>query len=770
MRAGQQPSKFAKRARAARNGLVLALLIGLLFGFTKAGEPLEQGLQIARNKLRSHPASGQVVLVAIDTRSVEELGAAPWAGDRLAALTTRIDASGARRIHVDADFGDVGDARQAAALEAALAGSRADLLLPARFSINPITGARTETRPPSRFARHASLVNTNVYVWWDGAVWRHPFGAAVGDGIVPSLGAVLGGLGQASEGLFALDYGIDIRSIPTVSASDVLSGRVPASQFARRDVVIARTDSGAEGHKAPGFAVVPSIMFQLVAAETIRAGRPVDLGWLLPLALALLMAAAILLSRRRMVAVAILVGAGAGAIAVPLLLEANQVHAEIVPALAAVVVAAIARLVASLRRSFQVRGTTNPVTGMPNLQALRLSEQRAGAVVVARIINYAQITATLPQVHEKELVEQIASRLEFGSAGASIFQTEEGVFVWTADGDQEDVMVQQIEGLQALFRSPIVVAGRPVDVMVTVGLDLDASRPVPQRVASGLVAADEAMRTGRRWARFNPASAEDADWKISLLTRLDHAIDHHELWVAYQPKVDCQSGAILGAEALVRWSHPEKGAIYPDQFVGPAEQGGRIDRLTYFVLDDALAAAAQINRGGTEFHVAVNLSALLLYNEDLVAKVNALLREHGVRPELLTLEVTETSTLASEGGQISNLRALADLGVRLSIDDYGTGFSTLEYLRSVPASEIKIDRSFISLLCSSQSDRIMVNSTIQLAHSLKRKVVAEGVENEEILQELRKMHCDVAQGYHLGRPMPLSELLERLAAKREKAA
>jgi EAL domain-containing protein (putative c-di-GMP-specific phosphodiesterase class I) len=304
---------------------------------------------------------------------------------------------------------------------------------------------------------------------------------------------------------------------------------------------------------------------------------------------------------------------------------------------------------------------------------------------------------------------------------------------------------------------------------MTFGLDLESGHPVLQRVPSALIAADSAAREGKRWASFNPASLEDADWAMSLLARLDHAIESEELWVAYQPKLDLRAGKITGAEALVRWMHPEKGQIFPDQFIGAAEEGGRIERLTYFVLDQALETAASINLAGRSFAIAVNLSALLLTNDELVTNVEALLRKHAVAPHLLTLEVTETSTMGSAEHALANLQRIADLGVCLSIDDYGTGFSTLDYLKRIPASELKIDRSFISMLHKSQSDRIMVNSTIQLAHSLGRKVVAEGVENEEILVELGKMGCDLAQGYHIARPATLPQLLDILFAEAQSA-
>lgn len=742
--------------------LVAVLLIGMFFGVAQAGEPLENWMQIARNKLRSHPASGEIVLVAIDDRSLSEVGAAPWNGNLLADLVRRIDAAGARRIHLDDDLRALGSPADADRLETTLASARADILLPARFSVDPVSGARAEYRPATRFARHAEVVNTNLRLLWDDAVWTHPYAVPDGAGVMPSLAGELGNATQRGTSFFPIDYSINIQTIPVLSASDVVFDRYHPLPVAGRDVVIARTDSAAKRHRVPGFQPVPVIYFHLVAAETLRSGPLTDLGWTVPFLPVLLLAGIILFSRRRAV-----VGFAFGvalvcAIAGPVALETLHIYVQVVPALVALLTATAVRTTASLKRSYNARGTTNLVTGMPNLQALRQAKAKEGVVVAARINNYAQITTTLPPQHEKELVEQIVGRLEFGATDAVVYQADEGIFVWVSQAGIDEGLIQQLEGLQGLFRSPVVVSGRLIDLTVTFGLDPDGSRPLAQRVSSALVAADEAAHDGKRWASFNPASVEDADWEMSLLARLDHAIEHGEIWIAYQPKLDCRSGQLIGAEALVRWMHPEKGAIYPDQFIAAAEQGGRIEQLTYHVLDQALAGAAAISRRKHRFTVAVNLSVLLLDSNRLVPTVETLLRKHGVHPGLLTLEVTETSTLGSAAAQIANLERLNAMGVQLSIDDYGTGFSTLEYLRRIPAAEIKIDRSFISMLDNSQSDRIMVNSTIQLAHSLGRKVVAEGVESEAILTELKRMHCDIAQGYHVGRPMPFADLLDQL--------
>lgn len=742
---------------------MLAVLLGLIAGAAQVAEPIELAMKAARIKLHEHSASGAIVLVAIDDRSIAELGPAPWNGGQLAELVDRARESQARTIHLDAELPGDRDAAGSAQLESAVRRAAGRLTLPARFSVDPVSQEREVHLPRHRYAQHAKLVNTNIRVWWDGAVWHHPYAVDLGGRLVPSLATFLAGVESVDTRLFPLDHSIDVQSFPVVSASDVLLGRAPPTVLSGRNVVIGRTDSSSEHYRLPGTEGAPKIIFHILAAETLRQGTPSDVGWVLPLVIAAIMSVGILLARRSTAGLLIVSGAVATLI-IPSVLLANYIHLEVMPALIALISSTTARLVKSIRRSYDRRGTTNIISGLPNLQALRqVQSQDHSIVVVARVKNYAQITSTLAPQNEKELVDQIVARLSFGTGGSVLHQSDDGLFIWVAGDRQEDSVIQQIEALNALFRSPIVVETRLIDLALTFGLDLDATRAIVQRISSALMAAEEAAREGKRWATFNAASLEDVEWAMSLLARLDSAIDSGELWVAYQPKLDCSTGRLIGAEALVRWTHPERGQIYPDQFIGAAEEGGRIERLTHFVLDQALAATASLRRHDPSFSVAVNLSALLLGDVRLVGIVDGLLRKHEVPPSLLTLEVTETSTMGSAEEALANLHRLAALGVKLSIDDYGTGFSTLEYLRRIPASELKIDRSFISMLHKSQSDRIMVNSTIQLAHSLGRKVVAEGVENEEILVELRRMGCDLVQGYHTGRPIPLPQLLSQVS-------
>jgi EAL domain-containing protein (putative c-di-GMP-specific phosphodiesterase class I) len=249
---------------------------------------------------------------------------------------------------------------------------------------------------------------------------------------------------------------------------------------------------------------------------------------------------------------------------------------------------------------------------------------------------------------------------------------------------------------------------------------------------------------------------------LSLLGELDAAIDRGEVWIAYQPQLDLKTNQIVGAEALARWTHPDKGPISPAEFVAAAEQQGRIAKLTDFVLDRAISTAAAVNRRGQPFTIAVNISPRLLSDHGLVQRIKERLVVHQLAPERLTLELTETESLQNADDGLAMLEALRQLGVRIAIDDYGTGLSTLDYLKKVPASEIKIDQSFVRAIRQNRSDLIMVQSTIALAHSLGRTVVAEGVEDRATLDQLTELQCDVVQGYLVGRPMGVRELVQSL--------
>ena len=369
----------------------------------------------------------------------------------------------------------------------------------------------------------------------------------------------------------------------------------------------------------------------------------------------------------------------------------------------------------------------------------------------------------MPGESERQLIEQVVGRLSVGAADRLFYHGDNGILAWFEEPRLP--FGNHIDALYSLFRNPVRVGGLAIDLAISFGVEIGSGRSLGNRLGSALMAADEAAHDGLKWKFHDPESLQDASWKLSILSQLDSAIDKGEVWVAYQPKLDLASRQIIGAEALARWTHPEKGPIAASEFVAAAEQHDRIGKLTDFVLEKAVAAAASINRNGRDFDIAVNLSARLLADRGFTLRLSALLARHSLEARHLTLELTETAALIGSGEAVEMLGRLRELGVNISIDDYGTGLSTLEYLKKIPAAEIKIDQSFVKAMGDNRSDRVMVQSTIALAHSLGRRVVAEGVEQAEILEALTEMKCDFAQGFIIGRPMSIESLVKRMTVE-----
>ena len=744
--------------------LIWTAVAALVFGLVGMGELPEDMLRTTRNKLHPHKASGDIVLIAIDDDSLREVGRWPWPRRQYADMITKLDEAGAKRTFVDIIFNGktnaVDDAAMAAAVEQA-----GNVTLPVSTRSETGFGKDPELLLPAHFDKGAELALINFTYNYQNAVWRLNYSLEVGGRPVPSFSAKLANVFPRS-GEFIPDYSIDPASVPVIRAVDVLNGKFDRRLVSGKDVLIGTASEGiGDQYFIPGRGRMAGAYVHIIGAETLKAGPTAYLGWIGPLLMAL--AACWLAVRGSDRARGGLI-VGATAIAVllgPIALEAMRLYIDITPAL-------FALLIVGTNigwRRWKTRGLVNTVSGLPNLNALRANKAgRDQALIVARILNYAEIASALPQEQERQLVEQIVSRLRVGRPDRKLYEGDAGIFAWFEDTNVP--FGGHVEALYTLFRNPARIDGQTIDLSISFGVEIGSGRSLTNRFASALVAAEEAAHDGLKWKFYDPEALEDVSWKLSILSQLDDAVDKGEVWVAYQPKFDLQQRKIIGAEALARWTHPEKGPIAASEFIAAAEQHDRIGKLTDFVLERAIASAVTISRKQPGFNMAVNLSARLLSDKGLILRLRAMLARHGLSPSQLTLELTETAELANSAVALDMLSSLRALGLTIAIDDYGTGLSTLEYLKKVPASEIKIDQSFVKTMLENRSDLVMVQSTIALAHSLGRKVVAEGVEHQNVLEALIDMGCDVAQGYAIGRPMSIDSLAKRVSTDRRSGA
>jgi len=302
---------------------------------------------------------------------------------------------------------------------------------------------------------------------------------------------------------------------------------------------------------------------------------------------------------------------------------------------------------------------------------------------------------------------------------------------------------------------PLVIEGARVRVKASAGLAEGHGSPVG--IADLLRRADMAMYAakarGTRIELYDPELDEANRTRLEIVQDLDAALVHNQFVLHYQPKVDVQTGATVGAEALVRWQHPTRGLLYPDAFLPTVEQCGLMSALTRSVLESAVKQLADWHADGLDISLAVNLSASDLLDERLAERIAELLAELAIPVNALELEITESVLMTDPDRARTVLEQLRRLGLRIAVDDYGTGYCALAYLRDLPVDELKIDRSFITHITADPRSAAIVRSTIELAHALDLTVVAEGVEQRNALNVLSSFNCDFAQGYHFSRPL-----------------
>jgi EAL domain-containing protein (putative c-di-GMP-specific phosphodiesterase class I)/GGDEF domain-containing protein len=402
-------------------------------------------------------------------------------------------------------------------------------------------------------------------------------------------------------------------------------------------------------------------------------------------------------------------------------------------------------------------------TGLPNRLAL---ERRAAAkdgawVILFSVDRFEVVRNAIGYDSMARLLGVLGQRLSALSDGAAMARVGAGALGLIVDAVDAAAAEALAEALCEAADTPILLNGAPVDIALTAGLSCTGRDDpnIPSAVDRAAVAVDQA-RAGRRTAAlFDSGSYGDPGGNLSLISELMEALNNGEFSLNYQPKYDFRAEAITAVEALARWTHPRRGVVSPDLFVTMAEETGHIRPLTEWVIRQSIRDHAALRLAGHDLTLSVNISGRLLADDSFA---DFALTEIAASDAHLCFEITETAVMDNPEVALAIIDRFAAAGIAVSIDDYGSGLSSLAYLKRIRADELKIDKSFILTLDQSARDGLLVKSTIDLAHGLGLKVTAEGVETPTALALLRGMGCDMAQGYLIGRPMPMAALVERL--------
>ncbi|HEU4976420.1 MAG TPA: EAL domain-containing protein [Baekduia sp.] len=443
---------------------------------------------------------------------------------------------------------------------------------------------------------------------------------------------------------------------------------------------------------------------------------------------------------------------------------------------AATFAVALARLVWTLRevRSLALHrreALTDDLTGLPNrralfreLEVLTAAGERSArriALLQLDLDGFKELNDTLGHAAGDELLIAVSRRLEAVIPGTLARLGGDEFAAIVPEGHDARAVAEDIG---RALHAPMDIDGLGVAVNASVGIahfpqDAQDARELARRAD---VAMYDAKRLGTVVAGYTAEHDEHSLDRLALAADLRSAFERDELWLAYQPQVDIPSGRISGAEALIRWRHSTRGEIAPGVLLPIAERTGLMPQLTLWVLDHAVAQAAAWRRRGLDVRVAVNVSAIVLVDAMLPERIAETLHRHALTPDNLVVEVTEDAVMRDASRAIDILGEIKASGVEIAVDDFGTGQSSLEQLKNVPADELKLDRSFVLGMAEDPHDAAIVGTVVGLGRAMGLRVVAEGVETPAVWQRLAELGCDVAQGFGLARPMP-AEQFERWA-------
>ena len=419
----------------------------------------------------------------------------------------------------------------------------------------------------------------------------------------------------------------------------------------------------------------------------------------------------------------------------------------------------------------------DPLSGLANRTGLKAAfhdlsaetenSDRQIALLLADLDEFKHVNDALGHEVGDQLLIAVAQRFGWlnipGGTVARLGGDEFAIMMAVPDPEAATTVA---EDLVAALHTPVTLDGLSVDIAASIGIAIhspDDDFATLMRHAD--IAMYDAKQSGGAIAVYEPGAHQDSHARLALLTDLRHALetgDHTQIQMHYQPQVCLMTGDVEGVEALLRWRHPELGAINTQDLIAMAEHSSIMPLLTMRVIDDVIAQVGAWAANGIRIRAAINVSARDLYGDDIVPRLSERLIEHDVDPSQIQIEITESALLGDPSRAMGTINRISALGIAISLDDFGTGYSSLQHLRKMPISEIKIDRSFVGGMAGNHDDAAIVRSTVELARSLGLRTVAEGVENEYTRRLLAEAGCTLAQGWLTAHAMPAADLTDWL--------
>lgn len=733
---------------------ILALTAGLALVSADFGNDVEDKLGNLRANILNKPASGQVVIVEIDAKTLQAVDRWPWPRAYYAKAIEKLNDAGATLVAFDIDFSSRSTESEDQLLADAIEKSDATVILPT-FRQRASIGQQefVESLPIDILRKNAFLASVNVSPDSRGQLNRYSYGTTTAATARPSLASMIAEVAGNIDQSFAIDQSIDPTTIPRLSFVDLInSNELPPELLGKKVLIGATAIELGDRYPMRRFGMLPGVVIQAMASETLISGTNLgDLGKFPALLLSAILMLACITTRK--ISSRGLIGIAFVSICslVALLLLAEYLHLftfSNVPAFFFLTIYMLSQKFLTTTTALKTSQYVNEISGLPNEAVLQkiIDTKDFGYIAAARLADFLELLVLTTRDSRSDLFQNLASRLKFLAEDECIYHVDSDMVAWIVKSEYTADIPGYFDTATALLQAPIMAKETKIKIDVAFGISSES-------LDETKIASEQALASGRKWAWHNYEWDHEIGQKHNLLMELDQAIEVGNLGVVYQPKWNLATNRLDGAEALVRWNHPQRGMISPEIFIPLLEKGGRIDGLTFLVLQRALGDLTRWNQRRPGLTCSVNISAKLLGDKDFVNKAIAMVEEARVDNAQIVFEVTETATLVNPEQSAFALKLIQNTGIRVSIDDYGTGQSTMSYLQRLPISEIKLDQSFVKTMTTDNANRVMVKSTIKMAHALGFKIVAEGIEDQPCLELLIRYGCDIGQGWHISKPV-----------------
>lgn len=783
---GSRAARFASWARAGlRRSASFAIASGLLaaFSFSQIAAQLDYDLAALRMETAKRLPSHTLTVVEIDAASLQAAGQWPWARERYAQVLENLTAAGAGLVAFDIDFSAGSTPEGDAEFKRVIDANKGWVVLPTFLQPD----LQYHNVPLAGLSDNAIIASVNVELSQDGRVRTYRRGFQFGETFIPTFAGFLSGNDLRDTAAFQIDFGIEMEKLNRISFEDVRTNRFDPELVRDRTILIGATAVElSDNVSTPTMPAVPGVYIHALAYETLFQGRAktqLPTVWSLAAGMFLLLAGlwmAASLKLPQMFALQILAAVAIGLSSV-VLHEVASVSFALSPILATLglnlvyatrykVLRDERALISQRAAHLEFMARYDSETGLPNRIALLDAMTGDGAdkaeevtiLISIGIEKFAELRGAIGYANAVDVIGIVTARLTQAGIGQDFYRLDSSViatFVRVGDLQVAEKVISQLTKHVCVTDK---VGDQVLNLHFRIGVVVSVSGDItPETMLErAALSIDHARKHRRDIVCWGDADFEDPHLKFAMLNDLLTGISRGEFTLLYQPKYSIRTNSFSDAEALIRWNHYKLGNIPPWKFISIAEETGAIGALTLWVVDQAIRDQACLRAQGLTPNIAVNLSASSLSDVNLCQELIARIRLAGAA---MTVEITETAMIERPERAALSLKAFQEAGIRIAIDDYGTGHSSLAYLKSLNADELKIDRSLILDVTSNRRDRLILKSTFDLARALGMTVICEGVEDEATFAALAGLGCDMIQGYFLSRPMGLAELAGKLA-------